>query len=78
VKFIAYFFSRFPCIINGLSVAVTTLASGAVLFHLIQGILGAVILISSAGTSLFTCLIAFRRWHRGFKIEQIYRKKKLP
>jgi hypothetical protein len=64
------FFDKFPCIINGTSVALTTLASSTVLFHLIQGVLGLLILITSAGTSLFTCLIAFRRWHRGFKIEQ--------
>jgi uncharacterized membrane protein YidH (DUF202 family) len=72
----ATFIDRFPCIINGASVAVTTLASGTVLFHLIQGVLGLVILITSAGTSFFTCLIAFRRWYRGFKIEQ--HRKKLP
>jgi hypothetical protein len=76
MKLLAQFLSRFPCIVNGTSVALTTLASSTVLFHLIQGVLGLVILITSAGTSLFTCLIAFRRWHRGFKLERLRREAK--
>lgn len=75
MKVFAAFADKFPCFVNGISVAVTTLASSTVLFHLIQGVLGMVILITSAGTSLFTCLIAFRRWHRGFRLERFNRKK---
>jgi hypothetical protein len=68
--------TRFPCLFNGLSVLATTIASSTVWFHVIEGTLGFFVLVTSAATSIFTCMIAVRRWYRGFKLENLHRKKK--
>lgn len=68
--------TRLPCIFNASSIVGTTLATGAVYFHWVEGVLGTMTLIFSAGSAVFTCLIAFRRWYRGFKLEQHLKKKK--
>jgi hypothetical protein len=70
------FFVKFPCLANGVSVALTTIASSSVFFHVIEGALGFFVLVTSAATSIFTCMIAIRRWYRGFKLEKLHRRKK--
>jgi hypothetical protein len=67
-------FLKFPCLTNGASVALTTIASGSVFFHMIEGTLGFFVLVTSAATSAFTCMIAIRRWYRGFKLEKLHRR----